>query len=283
MRQILRISLFVSVFLAGIAANAQLSNEYIVAARRMGTIEFIDPANLHTVSSVNVYVPADSAGLGGVFLDPDGRTLYIEGPIGPGSPESNACCWLYAIDIATLQAKKVAGIGGTESRRAFVSDGPGSLRARSNLAGETAVLEQSERIALPDSNESGECHVTPYTNNFTIGTQLYVYEVFGGKLDRRDCGSNFSGGGWILDASTRRALTHFASELYFWQLVPNSAGSELYGITSEGTTYPPPAGLVRIDSVTGKVLQYRALDTDYWWITAGRLSLVPSGNVSLPQ
>jgi hypothetical protein len=83
---------------------------------------------LHTLSSITVDLPPNSAGLNRVFLNPDGHTLYVEGPIGGDPGGEHGCCWLYAINLVTLRAKTVAGIWGTESRRAFVIDGPGLLR-----------------------------------------------------------------------------------------------------------------------------------------------------------
>jgi hypothetical protein len=283
MPRCLRIALFLAVFLACGSAKSRPAKEYIVAARRTGTIEFIDPVGLHTLSSITVDVSPNSAGLNGVFLNPDAHRLYVEGPIGGDPGGEHGCCWLYAIDLVTLQAKTVAGIWGTESRRAFVSDGPGFLRPVSDSANQASVVDQHVHVALPGPTESSECALHAVTNNFTIGTHLFVYEVFGSKVDRRDSCLNVSGGAWIQDATTHKTIAHFASDLYFWQLVRNHAGSELYGITSEGTLNPPPAVLVRIDSETGNVLDYQVLDSDYWWITAGRLFVAPFGNVSLPR
>jgi hypothetical protein len=269
--------------LACATANAQSPHEYIIAARRLGTIEFIDPGTLHTLSSLTVHVPPDSTGLDGVFLNPDGRTLYIEGPVGGNSQVKNGCCWLYAIDLETLQAKQVAGIWGTKSRRAFVRIGPGMLRPVSEPAESPGKDSQQQVVPLPESALMSECADPSVTGNFSAATHLFVYEIFGGKLDRRESCSHVPGGVWMLDPVTHDVLAHLAPDLYFWQLVPNHAGSELYGITMECNTNPPLTGLVRIDTQDSSVLQYRVLDSDYWWIAAGKLLLSPSGNVSLPR
>ncbi|MBV9498339.1 MAG: hypothetical protein JO138_03090 [Acidobacteriaceae bacterium] len=211
-------------------AAPQSTKENIIAARGMATIEFIDPANLQTLSSITVHIP----------------------------PNSTGCCWLYAIDLGALQAKNVAGIWGTESRRALSATVPAYCDLFSDSANQARIVDQPVRVALPEPTESSECATSAFTKKFAIGTHLFVYEVLDGKVDRRRC-PNDPGGAWMLDATTRRVIAHFASDLYFWQLVPNYAGSERYGITSEATTNPPPPGLVRIDSETGKLLDYRAL------------------------
>ena len=174
------IGLFVAVSLACDGVGAQSTNEYIIAARRMGTIDFIDPATLRTLSSIEVQIPPTTTGLDGVFLDPDGRTLYVEGPIGGYSAVANGCCWLYSIDLATLQAKQVAGIWGSKSRRAFITAGPGLLQRLSETPSETTVDHQAARVPLPDSSEASACSAwPPFTNSFIAESDLVVYEVFG--------------------------------------------------------------------------------------------------------
>ena len=278
-----RIALFAVVVLTCAPARAQAPHDYIVAVRRMGAIEFIDPVSLQTVSTIRVNVQPDSTGLNGVFLNPGGRTLYIDGPIGGSSEVTNSCCWLYSIDLETLQARQVAGIWGAKSRRALVLVGPGLMRPASETSSETTPQLAQISVPLPDSTEDTTCSMPVFTQNFTAGNRLFVYEVFGSKLDRREHCSNIPGGAWMLDPVTHQVVSHFAPDLYFWKLIPNQPGSELYGITSEGTNYPQPAALVRIDAQTGTVLQNRPLDSDYWWLTFGTLQLVPSGNVSLPR
>lgn len=283
MRRSLQIALFAMVLLANVPARAQASHDYIIAERRLGAIEFIDPATLQTLSTITVDVPPNSAGLNGIFLNPDGRTLYIDGPIGGNSQVTNACCWLYSIDLETLQAKAVAGIWGAKSRRALVNIGPGLMRPASETSNEAAVAPPRTSMPLPESSENTSCAMPVVTENFTAGNHLFVYEVFGSKIDRREHCSNISGGVWMLDPVTHEALAHFAPDLYFWKLLPNQTGSELYGITTTGAINPPPAGLVRIEAQAGTVLQNRPLDSDYWWLTFGSLQFVPSGNVSLPR
>ena len=50
-----------------VGAEAQSSKDYIIAARRTGAIEFIDPATLKTLSSIRVDIAPSTTGLNGVF------------------------------------------------------------------------------------------------------------------------------------------------------------------------------------------------------------------------
>src|ERR1051326_7967097 len=103
------------------ALSAQDQKDYIVATRRAGVIEFIDPATLQTVAQIHYDLPPKSAGLNGAAASADGSTLYVQGPV---SKEYLGCCSLYSIDLATLKTSLAAGISGTISRETFaVSDG----------------------------------------------------------------------------------------------------------------------------------------------------------------
>jgi hypothetical protein len=84
-----------------------------------------------------------------------------------------------------------------------------------------------------------------------------------------------------VDPSTGRPERQVATARHFSDLVPNGAGSELYGITSEVPGTQAPAELVRIDAHSGNVLQARLLDSDYWWIAVAPLKAIPSGDVSV--
>ena len=132
-----------------VVAAAQTSHDYIITARRSGVIEFIDPATLKTLRSITTDVAASSTGLNGVFANPDGRTIYVEGPIGAHSAGANNCCWLYSIDLATLQTKVAAGIGGTLSRRRFISSGPGLMQPISAGAVSATGSYAGERAGSP--------------------------------------------------------------------------------------------------------------------------------------
>jgi hypothetical protein len=114
-------TLIAAALLASVALHAQDANRYILATRRSGAIEIIDPESLATIGRIHFDLPAKSVGLNGISASADGTMLYVEGPL-PDEP--NGCCVLYSIDLATLQTRQVADIPGTASRAAFVaSDG----------------------------------------------------------------------------------------------------------------------------------------------------------------
>lgn len=336
-----------------IGVHARGSNDYIIAVRRMGMIQFIDPATLNTVSTIKVNVGSEGTGLNGVFADPDGHTIYVEGPVGGG------CCWLYSIDLLTLQTKVVAGIWGTRSRRDFVSAGPGLLQHVSAAASAMDIAEGDrwhsspdgrwwfglrngptldlydvvrremvrsfsatdsgkpcwssgawlghrfyvyaahdgwgwlwtvspestqlgDAIAIPGPDQPSECGVDPLTDVTVAGDRLVVYEIFGSKLDRRRGCNPVPGGAWIVDPTDYHLVAQLGRDLHFFMLISNRSGSELYGITSEMPDMQAPAKLVRVDTHSGNVLQYRLLDPDFWWITTAPLQFAPSGVVSLP-
>jgi hypothetical protein len=359
MAQLSRASFCSAVFLICLGVRAHGANDYIIAARRTGVIEFIDPATLKTLSSIRVNLALSSTGLNGVFADPDGRTIYIEGPIGANAAGANNCCWLYAIDLTTSQAKVVAGIWGTRSRRAFISAGPGLMQpvsspaasaiekpdgdrwqaspdghwwaglrngpaldlydvARGEIARSFAIAGGNESswssgtwlgnyfyvyatdhgsgrlwALTPESTQLGDgvpitglgqvpgCSTDAITNITAAGGHLVIYEVFGSKIDRRERCKDVPGGAWIVDPATGQLPMQVASEFHFWMLMPNHAGSELYGVTSEIPNTQAPAELIRLDVHSGRVLQYRHLDGDYWWITTAPLRAAPTGDVSI--
>lgn len=343
-----------------IGARAQSSaKDYIVAVRRTGIIEFIDSVSLATIGSIDTNVAHGSTGLNGVSGNPDGRTIYIEGPIGTNSHEAHNCCWLYSIDIPTLRTRVVAGIWGTESRLHFVRTGASLMQPASDAAVNATGLfagdkwqaspdglwwfglrngpavdlfdvrqakvtrsfaapvlnesgfasgvwlrnqfyiyasrngtgrlwhvspdndELGEGVALPEVEQTSGCQTERLINLATAGDRLVVYEIFGGKLDRRDRCDGIRGGAWVLDPDTSRIVLQIAPHLHFWQLAPSRTGAELYGITSLVPGTQSAAELVRVDARTGRVLQLRPLESDYWWLTVTALQSIPSGDVSL--
>ena len=101
--------------------QAQDPRNVILAARRSGDVEFIDSQTLQTLGSMHFSLPVPTSGLNGVSLGADGSTVFVDGPM-PSDPHS--CCVLYAVDLATFQAKIVASIPGTASRDSLIrSDG----------------------------------------------------------------------------------------------------------------------------------------------------------------
>lgn len=161
---------------AGLALGADGPTEYLMLEGRSGVIEFIDTTTLKTVSHVTVQLPAQSSGLNGLFTDPDGETLYFEGPIGEASPGSNSCCWLYSLSLATQKTRIVAGIGGTESRRFFVNAGATILEPVS------AALVQAT-----DECQGDEWHSSPnhqWWFGLKRGPAIDIFDARHGKFVR---------------------------------------------------------------------------------------------------
>ena len=146
--------LFVVLLLSGFGLRAQHLKNFILAARRRGVIEVIDPLTLKTVSRIHFDVPSGSAGLDGAMGSADGTSIYVEGPI-TGLPDiSGGCCFLYSVDLATLQAKKVAGVWGSQSRQAFViSSGVVYRAAELSSTGVIADTDGDQLYLYPAGHE----------------------------------------------------------------------------------------------------------------------------------
>jgi hypothetical protein len=129
------------------ALYAQQLKTYVVTQRRQGVIEFIDPVALTTVSRIHFAVGHDSVGLNGVAASSDGMRLYVEGPT---TEDPSGCCNLYSIDLATLQARKVADIWGSPSRAAFVLSG-GIMYPRSEIFARGDVAPTGSRADFLDA------------------------------------------------------------------------------------------------------------------------------------
>jgi len=83
-------TLFASALLAPVVLEAQDANRYILATRRSGAIEIIDPESLATLGRIHFDLPSESVGLNGISASADGTTLYVEGPI-PNMLTAVAC------------------------------------------------------------------------------------------------------------------------------------------------------------------------------------------------
>ena len=163
--------LWFAVLFVCVGVEAQASTDFIITVRRTGVIEFLDPATLKTISSITVNIPpSNRTGLNGVFANPDGRTIYVEGPAGAG------CCWLYSIDLATLQTKKVADIWGTRSRRTFLSIGPSLLQPISAIAAQATEKPEGDHWqSSPDGR---------WWFSLRSGPALDLYDVARGEIVR---------------------------------------------------------------------------------------------------
>ena len=309
-------------------AQAQDSKSYILATRRSGAIEIIDPSSLVTIGRIHFPVSAKSSGLNGVHAGGDGATLYVEGPI-PNEPNlaapAGGCCVLYSIDLATLETKQVAGVPGTASRAAFITSGGITYRVAAPLDPvphfprgaedlyDTAQIKiqtgmwMDGRNFMYGSKEDGSggllwsgypgsadlghgVSVEPFANvpgcsshvqPSLVGAadNLFLYEMFGWKLDRRTSCSGVPGGVWLVDPATGILLAHVAPDLYFSELVADREEGELYGISVGDPNWRGGVELVRIDAVDGTVLQSRVLENDFWRISFGTLRVVPAADV----
>jgi hypothetical protein len=109
---------------------------------------------------------------------------------------------------------------------------------------------------------------------------LFIYELFGFKVDRRNgCAGQVPGGAWVVDPATGQLTRQIAPGLHFSALLSDQAGSELYGVSAEGPNWEVPARLVRIDPSGGRILQSRYLDPGFWRVAIAPLQIVPSGDV----
>ncbi len=109
--------------------------------------------------------------------------------------------------------------------------------------------------------------------------KLFLYEVFGFKLDRRnECASPVPGGAWVVDPATGQLTRQIAPDLHFSTLLSDRAGSELYGLSPEGPNWQLRARLVRIDPNDGRILQSRYLEPGFWRVEIAPLRTVPLGD-----
>ena len=80
------------------------------------------------------------------------------------------------------------------------------------------------------------------------GGNLFLYEEFGFKVDRRNsCAGRVPGGAWMVDPATGQLIRHIAPDLHFSALLPDQAGSALFGLSPGGTNWESPSQLMRID------------------------------------
>jgi hypothetical protein len=114
------------------------------------------------------------------------------------------------------------------------------------------------------------------------GSNLFLYELFGFKLDRRTkCPGRVPGGAWIVDPATGRLVHQITPDLHFSELISDRAGSTLYGLLAKDPWLETPVQLVRIDTRDERVLQSRVLDSSFWRMAVVALRVIPSGTVEL--
>jgi hypothetical protein len=254
--------LLLLITLTACSALPQDGTDWVLAVRRSGIVELIDPTTLAATGRIHIDLPEKSVDLNGVSASADGSMLYVEGPI-PSEPMG--CCYLYSVNLSTLEMKLAASIPGSRSRKSLIS-------YRSPHA--------ATRIVKQQVNESSTCSESYVEASVAAGAVVFRYEEFGFTSDRRNrCPGRVPGGAWIVDPATNRLLGQVGPDLHFSELVPNQNGSEVFGLASEDPNWAGLVQLVRIDVRERVVRLSRTLDVDYWRISAAPLRVVPTGDV----
>lgn len=245
---------FLLALLACSGAIAQESKDLLIATRRSGEVELIDPSTLATVSRIYL----DFGELSRVFASEDGSMLYLK-----------TCCALHTIDLATLRTNVVPFKGSAPAR--VWTESPGRTEIERDAYIPQFGLVSGCRFAFPV-----EVAIA------AGGGHMFIYEVFGSKGDRRPLcrGQQVPGGAWMVNPDTGQFLNRVASDLHFSTLIPDRTGSVWYGLASESYHWNSPK-LVRVDAWSGEVLQTRLLEPQFWSITLAplRADLVPTGAV----
>lgn len=201
-------TLIAASLLASVALRAQDANRYILATRRSGAIEIIDPESLATLGRIHFDLPSKSVGLNGISASADGTTIYVEGPIPNGPNQSvgaGGCCVLYSIDLVTLQTKQVAGVGGTASRARFVT---------------------SDGIMYPVAPSSGSQARAP-------SGAVDLYDPAQGKFVRYLAPSGLGQGWW-------RNGIRVNDQFVFYAAKDDSSAARLWSISPDGTPVSVP-------------------------------------------
>jgi hypothetical protein len=144
---------------------------------------------------------------------------------------------------------------------------------------ETTELDTPVKITFPDlSIERQLIH----HGLIAGGRHLFLYEGFGGKIDRRrDNGPAIPGGIFSIEPSSGKIISHLARTVHFAMVFAGTDGRWLYGIDSGLTGWRGPIRLLKLDASNGEVIAERALERDVWFITLARLpmSIIPLGEV----
>jgi len=145
--------------------------------------------------------------------------------------------------------------------------------------------ELAAPVSVKFADEASECEL--HDEGF-LGAdgRLFLFELFGGKGDRRarSCGKGVPGGVLLIDPQTGSIKAHLAPELHFAQLIPGTDSTDLYGIDVRDTIWRS-VSLVRLDATTGRVLEKRDLIPDVWSIGLATIptELVPHGMLEVTR
>jgi hypothetical protein len=216
-----------------------------------------------------------------LHLSPDGRWLFgVKSFRGP------------ALDVYNVVSGQVVrqlippGLGGDwwptgtwsgDRFYLYAANGTGSGRLWT-VSPETTQLGAG--VAIEAFGRLSACTNETLREVVVSGADLFVYEEFGFKVDRRnECAGEVPGGVWVVDPATGKLIRQIAPNLHFSALVAGPAGSNLYGLSAEGRNWELPAELVRIDTQDGRIIRSRHLDPGFWRMAMAPLRRVPSGDV----
>jgi hypothetical protein len=137
------------------------------------------------------------------------------------------------------------------------------------------ALEDPVEVNFPDA--APECKMRSQEVLGT-GNQLFLYERFGAKIDRRNgCATSIPGGLLLVDPQSGEILARLAPGFHFASLISSADSKELYGVDVRDTNWTS-VGLVRLNATTGEVLARRTLSQGVWVIDVATIpsELVPS-------
>lgn len=194
----------------------QTTRNYVVTAQQGGAIQFRDPATLEVVSRIDVNIPLNSTGIQGVFAEPGGQTLYFEGPLHSAPNDPSGCCWLYSIDLSSLQVKVAADIWGSKSRQRFVNAGPSFLTTVSDVALSVTQAKEDRWQVSPDGR---------WWAALRSGPSVDLYDATQNKIVKsltaeRGNAEWYLNGAWIKNQFY--VYTSHDGSGWLWRLSPNS-------------------------------------------------------------
>lgn len=216
-----------------------------------------------------------------LHLSPDGRWLF--GVKSFRGPELDVYDVARGRLVRQLAPKRLEGnwwSTGTWSDDRFywyAASGKGEGRLWT-VSAETTQVDAGAAV-VPLGRVSG-CSGESSKGITASGGDLFLYEEFGFKVDRRnECGGQVPGGAWAVAPATGQLTRQIAPDLHFSALVSDQAGLELYGLSAEDPNWELPALLVRLDPADGRILQSRHLDAGFWRVAIAPLRVVPRGDV----
>jgi hypothetical protein len=141
---------------------------------------------------------------------------------------------------------------------------------------EAQTLGSPFEIDLPNLPES---RGPTFLQMLAGGNHLFLFEVFGHKLDPRRRNVSLGGGVFVINPSDGSVISHLAPTIQFSRLVVSRDGRTLYGIDSGQLDWHGPVRLLKIDTEGGSILVQRSLDTDVWFIAQAKVpkQLIPRG------